>query len=195
MSLDVELTVPHDARGLVLVSPGDLSPHDARARLIIGVFDVARLATIVLHPALAQDAVTSSHDRVIAAVDWSRTHPQTSALPIGLFGVGRDAAAALMAVAARPVVRAVVSYGGCPDAAGAALGQVVVPAMLIVGGHDDPAMAANRHAFARFAGARELQIVPGARVLSEEPGALEDVAHLACDWFLHHFPQGRAGLR
>jgi hypothetical protein len=38
---------------------------------------------------------------------------------------------------------------------------------------------------------RRLDIVPGATHLFEEPGALEQVARLAGDWFTHHLTGDR----
>src|SRR5262249_40433005 len=98
------------------------------------------------------------------------------------------AAAALVAAAARPEwIGAVVSRGGRPDLAGDALPRVKAPTLLIVGGADIPVIALNRQALERLA-AREKQliIVPGASHLFEEPGALEQVADLAADWFARH---------
>jgi putative phosphoribosyl transferase len=44
----------------------------------------------------------------------------------------------------------------------------------------------NRRAQAAIPGKCELTIVPGATHLFEEPGTLEQVAKLACDWFVDH---------
>jgi putative phosphoribosyl transferase len=44
----------------------------------------------------------------------------------------------------------------------------------------------------RMAGAVELAVVPGATHLFEEPGALDAVADLAADWFVHHFTPSSA---
>jgi pimeloyl-ACP methyl ester carboxylesterase len=82
----------------------------------------------------------------------------------------------------------VVSRGGRPDLAGNALDTVVAATLLIVGGRDDVVIELNRHAFARLNGAKALQIVPGATHLFEEPGALNQVAHLARAWLLEHLP-------
>jgi pimeloyl-ACP methyl ester carboxylesterase len=79
-----------------------------------------------------------------------------------------------------------VSRGGRPDLAEASLDVVTVPTLLIVGGHDDVVIQLNRDAFARLKGAKELQIVPGATHLFEEPGALEQVSRLARDWFIRY---------
>jgi pimeloyl-ACP methyl ester carboxylesterase len=63
---------------------------------------------------------------------------------------------------------------------------VSAPTLLVVGGQDTPVIALNRQALARLAGERELVIVPGASHLFEEPGALDEVARLARDWFVRH---------
>jgi pimeloyl-ACP methyl ester carboxylesterase len=83
-------------------------------------------------------------------------------------------------------VRAIVSRGGRPDLAGAALGRVKAPTLLIVGGHDVPVIGMNRDAMAQMRAEVRLEIVPGATHLFEEPGTLETVARLARDWFARH---------
>src|SRR5207249_9823708 len=96
-------------------------------------------------------------------------------------------AAALLAAASRPAaVRAVVSRGGRPDLAEGAFDAVTAPTLLIVGGHDEVVIELNRQAFARLRGPKALEIVPGATHLFEEPGALDDVARLAREWFERH---------
>jgi len=87
-------------------------------------------------------------------------------------------------------VSAVVSRGGRPDLAGAALPRVQAPTLLIVGGRDEPVIAMNRTAFAQLHCEKRLEIVPGATHLFEEPGTLEEVARLARDWFDRHLGGG-----
>jgi len=79
-----------------------------------------------------------------------------------------------------------VSRGGRPDLAEGSLDAVTTPTLLIVGGRDEVVIGLNKEAFARLNGPRELQIVPGATHLFEEPGALEHVSRLARDWFQRH---------
>jgi pimeloyl-ACP methyl ester carboxylesterase len=108
----------------------------------------------------------------------------TRRLRIGYFGASTGAGAALVAAAERPdMVGAVVSRGGRPDLAGAALARVRAPTLLIVGGNDFQVIELNRAAFALLRGEKQLVIVPGATHLFEEPGALDEVARLARDWF------------
>jgi dienelactone hydrolase len=126
-------------------------------------------------------------ERLVGATDWLTQSPDTSHLPIGYFGASTGAAAALVAAALRPgVVGAVASRGGRPDLAGVALTHVRAPTLLIVGGDDVQVIQLNREAFAYLRCERQLVIVPGATHLFEEPGALDEVARLARDWFQRH---------
>ena len=79
-----------------------------------------------------------------------------------------------------------VSRGGRPDLAGELLSQVSTPTLLIVGGVDDVVLDLNRQALAMLRAEKELEIVPGATHLFEEPGALEVVGALAAQWFADH---------
>ena len=76
-----------------------------------------------------------------------------------------------------------VSRGGRPDLAGPALGHVQAPTLLIVGGADPIVLRLNEEAMRLMRAPVELKIVPGATHLFEEPGALEEVARAARDWF------------
>lgn len=121
------------------------------------------------------------------AIDFLRSHAATARLPIGLFGASTGAAAALVAAAERPEqIGAVVSRGGRPDLAGEALALVRAPTLLIVGGADTEVLRLNRLAARQMTCPCELDVVPGATHLFEEPGTLEQVAELAARWFARH---------
>lgn len=124
--------------------------------------------------------------RRLAAVTRSlrEQHPDPR---LGYFGASTGAAAALWA-AAEPDLRigAVVSRGGRPDLAGARLGSVRAPTLLVVGGADSTVLALNQQAAQRLRCPWDLQVVPGATHLFPEPGALEQVASLAIAWFSQH---------
>ena len=83
-------------------------------------------------------------------------------------------------------VGAIVSRGGRPDLAGDAISLVKAPTLLIVGGDDFEVLSLNREAARELRAEHRLEIVPGATHLFEEPGTLEQVAHLARDWFVRH---------
>jgi dienelactone hydrolase len=123
--------------------------------------------------------------RLAAAIDWLGAQALTSRLRIGIFGASTGGGAALVAAARRPDnVAAVVSRGGRPDLAGAALPLVTAPTLLIVGSYDTEVIRLNREAMARMRANVVLKLVPRATHLFEEPGALDQVADLASGWFL-----------
>jgi putative phosphoribosyl transferase len=195
--LNGDLTIPSDARGLVVFAHGSgSSRHSRRNRAVADVLVHAKLATLLLDLLTREeeqaDMITAElrfdipllAGRVVAVIDWARAHPPTALLPIGLFGASTGAAAALIAAATRPpAIRAVVSRGGRPDLAEDALDRVAAPTLLVVGGRDEVVVELNQRAYTRLKGTRELKIVPGATHLFEEPGALEQVSKLATDWF------------
>jgi hypothetical protein len=61
--------------------------------------------------------------------------------------------------------------------------------LLIVGGNDFQVIELNRAAFTQLRCEKELMMVPGATHLFEEPGALDQVAQLAREWFQKHLMQ------
>ncbi len=202
LSLAGALGLPARPLGVVLFAHGSGSSRlSPRNRAVAATLREAGLATLLmdlLTPAEERiDARTAElrfdvkllATRLAGAVEWLAEHPHTRALDIGMFGASTGAAAALMAAVERPAnVRAVVSRGGRPDLAGAALSQVRASTLLIVGGADVPVIAMNRDALAKLRTEKKLEIVPGATHLFEEPGALDRVASRARDWFLRYLP-------
>ncbi len=194
------LAVPEGARGLIAFAHGSgSSRYSSRNRYVAEVLHHAGFATLlfdlltvneaevdVLTRALRFDIALLSQ-RLSGAVAWLSRRADIGALPIGLFGASTGAAAALQTAAADPVrIAAVVSRGGRPDLAGDALPKVRAPTLLIVGGHDDLVIALNQSAARRMQCVHDIALVPGATHLFEEPGALEQAAALARDWFLRH---------
>ncbi|RPH58996.1 MAG: alpha/beta hydrolase [Burkholderiales bacterium] len=194
-----DLILPVGPAGLVLFAHGSGSSRASpRNRFVAGVLQDAGLGTLLfdlLTPAEDRDYATRFDiplltSRLTAAARWAAVEPTTAALPMGFFGASTGAAAALMAAAgAGSPARAVVSRGGRPDLAGAALARVRAPTLLIVGGDDTEVLALNRHALARLACEKELRVVPGATHLFEEPGTLEEVAAAAAAWFVRFLPR------
>jgi pimeloyl-ACP methyl ester carboxylesterase len=194
--LDADLVVPASAHGVVVFAHGSgSSRHSTRNRYVAGELQEAGLATVLVDLLTAEEEAVDARSgelrfdiellasRVVGVTDWVVEHDTTRGLGLGLFGASTGAAAALVSAARRAAsVRTVVSRGGRPDLAGAALRQVRQPVLLIVGGRDDVVLALNRKAMLELENAR-LEIVPGATHLFEEPGALERVAVLARDWF------------
>jgi dienelactone hydrolase len=198
--LDGDLTLPADARGLVVFAHGSgSSRHSPRNRYVAGALNEAGLGTLLLDlltPAEEEEDLRTRRlrfdvallgERVVTTVDWLATQEPLADLPVGLFGASTGAAAALIAAAERPErIGAVVSRGGRPDLAGDALERVRAPTLLLVGDRDVQIIAMNQEAMARMRAPVELELVPGASHLFEEPGALERVAERAADWFQRH---------
>ncbi|MET8007025.1 dienelactone hydrolase family protein [Nonomuraea glycinis] len=191
-----QLTMPDQARGVVLFAHGSGSgSRSPRNRYVAGVLNEAGLGTLLfdlLTPAEEADRanvfdIELLAGRLLQATERIREEPATAGLPIGYFGASTGAAAALWA-AAEPGgdVAAIVSRGGRPDLAGARLADVRAPTLLIVGGHDEQVVELNQEARRRLRCASQLEIVPRATHLFEEPGALDSVAELARDWFTAH---------
>jgi pimeloyl-ACP methyl ester carboxylesterase len=196
-SLKGDLTVPEGAQGVVVFAHGSgSSRHSTRNRYVAHILNQAKLATLLLdlltpreeaidlrRAHLRFDIGLLAH-RLVGATDWLLQQPETQSLRIGYFGASTGAAAALVAAAElRQAVGVVVSRGGRPDLAGPALDRVEAPTLLIVGGYDVQVIHLNQAAFERLHCEKELVIVPGATHLFEEPGALDEVARLAGDWF------------
>jgi len=197
VSLPGKLTVPSDAVGIAVFAHGSgstlLSPRNVAVARALNERGIATLLFDLLTPAEANDRgnvfdIDLLSDRLEAATRWATTGEESAGLPVGLFGASTGAAAALV-VAARlsAGIVAVVSRGGRPDLAGAALEQVTAPTLLIVGSEDPVVVEVNREAFGSLRCEKRLEVIPGAGHLFEEPGALERVAELAADWFLRHF--------
>jgi dienelactone hydrolase len=200
VTLDGNLTLPEGSRAVVLFAHGSgSSRHSPRNRYVARVLNEAKLATLLIDLLTLHEEVIDARttqlrfdidllaERLVDATDWLSQFPDTKHLRIGYFGASTGAAAALAAAAVRPdAVQAIVSRGGRPDLAGAALVQVRAPTLLIVGGEDVQVIELNRAALVQLRCEKKLVIVKGATHLFEEPGALDEVARLARDWFHRH---------
>jgi dienelactone hydrolase len=207
VTLEGNLGLPEGARGVVLFAHGSGSGrHSSRNRYVARLLNQAGLATLLIDLLTADEEAVdlqTAHlrfdigllaQRLVGATGWLTQQPDTRHLRIGYFGASTGAAAALVAAAERPdVVGAVVSRGGRPDLAGPALPLVRAPTLLIVGGSDVPVIGLNRAAFEQLRCEKQLVIVPGATHLFEEPGALDEVARLAREWFERHLMMPSAG--
>lgn len=196
-SIHGDLGLPDEAKGLVLFAHGSgSSRHSPRNRQVASYLRSHGFGTLLvdlLTPAEEDVDLVTRHlrfdiallaARVERTIGWLRSEPETSALPLGLFGASTGAAAALLAAAKLPGdVAAVVSRGGRPDLAGSILASVKAPTLLIVGQRDADVLRLNETALAQMNCEKALEVVPGATHLFEEQGALEQVARLAVGWF------------
>jgi dienelactone hydrolase len=193
-----DLTIPPDAKGIVLFAHGSGSSRlSPRNRYVAQVLQRAGLATLLIDLLTpdeeCQDQITAHlrfdigllAERLLGATSWLQSEPATRNLRIGYFGASTGAA--LVAAASRKnLIGAVVSRGGRPDLAGDALARVEAPVLLIVGANDGTVIELNQGALEQLPGEKKLEIIPGASHLFEEPGTLEQVADLASKWLSSH---------
>jgi len=182
------LNVPAAATGVVIFAHGSgSSRHSPRNRYVADVLNQAGLATLLID--------LSGAESLVAITRWLSHRPEVEGLKIGYFGASTGAALALVAAVEIPdLIHAVVSRGGRIDLAGEALSTVQAPTLAIVGGNDPVVLELNLKALAQMRCPKSLEIIPGAGHLFEEPGALEQVATLARDWFAGSFAASRATI-
>jgi dienelactone hydrolase len=197
ITLEGNLNVPDGAEGMVLFAHGSgSSRHSPRNRRVAQVLQEAGLATLLMDLLTEREETIDRRtghlrfdvdllaERLVGATDWLTAHPETQHLKIGYFGASTGAGAALMAAAERPkTVGAIVARGGRPDLAGRSLFRVRTPTLFIVGGDDPLVIELNQEALKYLNAEKKLEVIPGATHLFEEPGALDEVARLAREWF------------
>ncbi len=201
--LEGELVVPPQPVGMVLFAHGSgssrLSPRNHQVAQALQQAGMATLLFDLLEEREAADRrnvfdVELLAGRLAAATEWVRKQSALARLPLGFFGASTGAAAALIAAARSPQpVSAIVSRGGRPDLAEDWLERVTAPTLLIVGGEDDQVIEMNRNALSKLQWPARLELVTGATHLFEEPGALEEVARLAVEWFNAHLGEPMDG--
>ena len=194
--LEGVIDVPRDAQALIIFAHGSgSSRHSKRNKYVAQVLRESGLGTLLFDLLTRDEDVIYENrfdipmlaNRLTAATRWIKKQQQTKDLKIGYFGASTGAAAALIA-ASEPgsEVGAIVSRGGRPDLAEQALKHVKAPTLLLVGGNDYIVIQLNQQAYNVIKAEKELRIIPGASHLFEEPGALEEVARLAAEWFRKH---------
>jgi putative phosphoribosyl transferase len=196
-SLEADLALPESARGVVVFAHGSGSGRASpRNQEVASSFRERGLATLLVDLLTADEQRADAETghlrfdiehlagRLELATRWLVEESSAAGLPLGFFGASTGAAAALVAASrSSEPIGALVSRGGRPDLAGAALTEVTAPTLLVVGGADHTVLELNERSLTRLAGECRLEVVPGATHLFEEPGALDEVARLAGDWF------------
>jgi putative phosphoribosyl transferase len=198
--LEGDLVVPEKSTSIVIFAHGSGSSRlSPRNRYVAGVLQTSGLSTLLfdlLSP--EEESIDSAtgelrfnipflSGRLGAATEWLLKDERLKTFAAGYFGASTGAAAALTAAAQRPnLIRAVVSRGGRPDLAGDFLSLLKSPVLLIVGSLDTQVIELNTKAAQLVSATHRLVLVPGASHLFEEPGTLQEVAHLATDWFVKY---------
>ncbi|HUO57756.1 MAG TPA: dienelactone hydrolase family protein [bacterium] len=193
-----DLTLKKGSPGLVLFAYGSGSSRfSPRQRFVAERLNGAGFSTLFMDLLTPEeevlDEVTREYrfdipllaGRLESAMRWAKQEERTKDLPLGLTGGSTGAAACLIAAARRAsMVKAVVSRGGRTDLADWYLPDVTAATLFIVGGEDEEVLELNRDSYKKLkCGFKELEIVPGATHLFEEPGKMDKVAELTVDWF------------
>lgn len=201
VQLEGELNIPARGSGVVLFAHGSgSSRHSPRNKYVARTLHDSSIGTLLFDLLTREEEEEEKYTRhlrfdidllakrLVYATNWINTQTDVESLPIGYFGSSTGAAAALVAAAELgEQVAVVVSRGGRPDLAGASLPMVKAPTLLIVGGRDEQVISLNWDAYRRLHCEKKVEIVDRATHLFEEPGALEEVARLAAEWFKKHF--------
>src|ERR1044072_5037691 len=204
--LQGDLIIPTGTQGLVLFAHGSgSSRHSPRNQFVARTIRTAGVGTLLFDLLTPDEEAMDVYtrrlrfdigllaERLVNATYWLKGEFD---LHVGYFGASTGAAAALVAAAQLgEIVGAVVSRGEHPDLAGDSLSLVKAPTLLIVGGLDYPVIDMNRRAYARLRCEKEIEIVPGATHLFEEPGTLDQVALLASEWFQTHLHSSRRSAK
>jgi len=198
--IDGILHIPKEATGLVLFAHGSGSSRfSVRNQHVARMLNENRLATLLFDLLTPEEEEIDSRtrelrfdiefltSRLLDTTHWCLKQPAIKSLSLGYFGASTGGAAALVAAAQESgLIKAVVSRGGRPDLAAEYLPLVKAPTLLIVGGEDHQVIEMNNSAYSMMTCLKEIKIVPGATHLFEEPGALDEVARMAKDWFVRY---------
>lgn len=195
--LEGNLSIPEDAKGLVIFSHGSGSSRfSPRNTMVAEQLHKQGIATLLFDLLTAKEDAIYAHRfdielltrRLMQTTNWVMQRHEVKNLPTGLFGASTGAASALNTAAQMgDTIKAVVSRGGRPDLSIPYLHLVKAPVLLIVGGMDVEVIDLNRKAMDKITKAeKEMKIVPGATHLFSEPGKLEEVARISASWFKKH---------
>jgi putative phosphoribosyl transferase len=196
------LAIPERSSGVVVIGHlGDNSGRAVQTETIAARLHDDRLATLCVDLLAAGEAhdrqvaadVALLGDRLAGAVHWVTSLPEVRGLPVGCFGAGPVAPAALLAaVGARETVDAVVSCSGRPDLAGDRLPDVRAPVLLIVGGRDHVAVTLHRRAGEQLGGQSQVVVMPGSCYRLRNAEVVDAVSREASQWFRHHLAAAAA---
>ncbi len=205
------LDIPDQVKGIVIFAHGSGSGRLSHRNRAVAEYLFQRNMGTLLFDLLTEEEEQKDQlsgvyrfnipflaERLGEVTDWmvKRFDSEKINVPVGFFGASTGAAAAIEAAARRPkIIKAVVSRGGRPDLATMALSKIKAPTLLIVGGDDTDVLRLNRDAYRYIQAPKDLHIVQGATHLFEEPGALEEVAQAAAQWFEKYFGRNSSSER
>lgn len=201
-----ELVLPPRARGIVIFCHGGGSSRlSPRLQHIARSLYEHQFGTLLFN--LLNEREAGDYDkrfnmdlltrRLITIGLWTYNHSDYKQYPLGFFGAGTGAAAALNAAARMEhVIQAVVCQSGQLELVGSqTLKSLQSPIMLVAGELDFHGLGINRKAVRHLQCPYQLVIVPGANQLIEETGKIDMVARSAGSWFSRYLGAEKHGRR
>ena len=193
VTLKGELMIPKNAYGIVIFSHGSGSSRlSPRNQYVAELIQIRNIGTLLFDLLTEEEDLEQENrfdiplltQRLIETTQWVKAQEFGRNIPIGYFGASTGAASALGAAAYfGQTIRAIVCRGGRPDLAMSVLSTVTTPTLFIVGGWDHEVIELNEVAYDKLNGIKQIEIVPEASHLFEEPGKMEEVASLAISWY------------
>lgn len=204
-----DLTIPHGAKGLVIVAHSSgSSRHSDRHKVLAGHLNLKGLGTLHV------DLLTQEEERIdnltrefqfniplltarlVEVIRFIQSEQDTKNLNIGLFGFNTGSAVALTAAAAAPdAIKAVVSRSGRPELADISLPDIYAATLFIVGEKDTLLMQLNQFAYDTIKTLhKNMHIVPEMSDFVGEPHALKLVEELSSEWFINYLIAGDEDL-
>jgi putative phosphoribosyl transferase len=199
--LDGNLSIPEDARGMVLLAQGsrNLEDDSSFGDIAAALYD-AELATLLVHLLIEEEETLDQetqffrfnvdilHQRIMHMAEWLLENPETHNLSVGYFANGPTGGAALIAAAQRPdLVHAIVATNARTDLAQPYFARVLAPTYLIAGENDTLTVRMYTDALAELPAEvetnKKIELIAGATGLFETPFVIQKVAGLASQWF------------
>lgn len=171
------LTVPAMPCGMVVFADGTWDREIAQAVCAHG-FAALMLDLLREGEQATRRDVPLLAERLVGAIEALRHDERLGFLPVGIFGTGLSAAAALVA-STRVPVSAVVARAGRVDLCDAVLSSVQCPTLLLVCAADSELMDLYHRAVRVMAAPAHIHVIANA-------GAVHEIAAAATAWFGRH---------
>jgi dienelactone hydrolase len=203
VDIPADISIPKNPRGLILfaLTPGARRRSPANRR-VADILNQSGYATALADLMADQESTRNARTgelcsgldllvrRMVALTDWIAMQPVFQDMPVGYFGAGSGAEAALIAAAKRPeVIRAVVSCGARLERAGASLGEIDAPVLVIAGSEDPSLLASQRAMMTRLPEwtHSQLEVIDGIADPFSDPHAVQRLARSTRSWYQRHF--------
>lgn len=202
LRLHGHLVIPENAKGIVLFSEcmesGRMSPSNQKLSMDLTQKGIGIFVFDLLTEEEDKDYFKHFHielltSRLITATQWLRSKSALYKYPLGYYGTGTGAAAALDAASILPDIHAVVCYGGRPDLTIMPLPRLTTPVMLITESHENDILKINEEAMRNLACPKRLEVIRDTSQLIKGSGHIDNISMLANKWFTTYLkPAGYA---